>query len=269
MQFNAGLQLTYEERTLSTHTPLSHVDITWAQTLTGNPYIGTTVTKLDPTQTYTAWKQSTQTLDQYGNLVSMQANNFGAGVVGSVARTYTNTYLGGTNYTSRYIFNRLLTSTVTDGTHTATLVSNSYDQSSLTNITTACNLGRLCEHDNTNYPATFTYRGNVTSSTTPTTATTNLYDLTGTVTSTTKNGVTSTVTAANNYAVPGQIATNSLTSTMNWNSSLSMTSATGPNGDTGSINYDANARPSSSTSHMERSPTTPITTRPLRRTGSR
>ncbi len=47
--------------------------------------------------------------------------------VGSLARTYTNTYLGGSNYTSLYIFNRLLTSTVTDGTNTATLVSNTYD----------------------------------------------------------------------------------------------------------------------------------------------
>ena len=130
--FNLGLQLTYEERTSSTHTPLSHLDFTWAQTPTSlNPYLGTTVTKLDPGQSYEEDKQTTQTLDQYGNLLTLKAYNFGAGAVGSLARTYTNTYLGGSNYTSLYIFNRLLTSTVTDGTNTATLVSNAYDQNAL------------------------------------------------------------------------------------------------------------------------------------------
>jgi hypothetical protein len=49
--------------------------------------------------------RTVQTLDHYGNLLMMQGYNFGNGAVGSLARTYTNTYLGGTNYTSRYIFN--------------------------------------------------------------------------------------------------------------------------------------------------------------------
>ena len=51
------------------------------------------------------------------------------------------------------------------------------------------------------------------------------------------------MTPTNNYAAPGQITTNTLTSTMNWSSFLGLSSATGPNGDSGSINYDANARP--------------------------
>jgi YD repeat-containing protein len=246
-QFMGGLQLTYEERTLSPLTPLSHQDFTWARTPTSqNPYIGTTVTKLDPgVQTYEADKKTVQTLDQYGNLLTMQAYNFGSGAVGSLARAYTNTYLGSSNYTSRYIFNRLLTSTVTDGTNTAALVTNTYDQHAYTNITLTCGqIGGLCEHDNTNYPSTFTYRGDVSTSTTPTSTTQNYYDLTGTVTSTTTNGVTTNVASTNNYAAPGQVTTNSLTSTMNWTNALGLSSATGPNGDTGSINYDANARPS-------------------------
>jgi hypothetical protein len=185
-QFNLGLQLTYEELTLSAGTALSLLNFTWAQTPTSlNPYIGTTVTKLNPGGTYEADKQTTQTLDQYGNLITMQVYNFGSGAVGSLARTYTNTYLGGTNYTSLYVFNRLLASTVTDGTNTATLVTNTYDQTGLINIPNPCDgsIGELCEHDNANYPYTFTYRGNVSGSTTLTATATNYYDLTGSVTS--------------------------------------------------------------------------------------
>ena len=248
--FNLGLQLTYEERTLSTHTPLSHLDFTWAQTPTSlNPYLATTVTKLDPGQSWENDKQTTQTLDQYGNLLTLKAYNFGYGSVGSLARTYTNTYLGGSNYTSLYIFNRLLTSTVTDGTNTATLVSNTYDPG-FSNITATCpgSPQSLCEHDNTNYPYTFIYRGDVATSVTPTATTHNYIDMTGNVTSTVVNGITSTVTTTNNFAVPGQITTNSLTSTMNWSNFLGLSSATGPNGDTGSISYDADARPHTTTS---------------------
>ncbi len=257
-RFDLGLQLSYEEFTLSPNPPytaLSLLNFTWVQTPTSlNPYIGTTVTKLNPNVYYETDKQTTQTLDQYGNLLTMQVYNFGVGGggVGSLARTYTNTYLGGSNYTSRYILNRLLTSTVTDGTNTATLASNTYDQYAFASLPNTCpassGQGPLCEHDNVNYPATFTYRGDLTYSITPTTNTRNYYDMTGSVTSTTVNQVPSTVTSADNFAAPGQITTNSLTSTMNWSSFLGLSSATGPNGDAGSITYDANGRPSAVTS---------------------
>jgi RHS repeat-associated protein len=242
--FNSALELSYEERTLSTHTPLSHLDLTWAQTPTSlNPYIGTTVTKLDPGQTYEADKQTTQTLDQYGNLLTMQIYNFGSGAVGSLARTYTNAYLGGSSYTSRYIFNRLTTSKVTDGTNLTTLASNTYDNG-VSAVTGAY------EHDDTNYPATFVYRGNVYTSTTLTTSATISTDMTGNTTATYVNGVYSTVTtnSSTNYAAPSQVTTNTLTSTMNWSGFLGLSSATDPNGDTGSISYDSQARPSSVTS---------------------
>ena len=262
--FNFGLQLSYKELTLSTNTALSLLNFTWAQTPTSlNPYIGTTVTKLNPGQTYEADKQTVQTLDQYGNLLTQQVYNFGAGAVGSLARTYTNTYLSNTNYTSLYIFNRLLTSTVTDGTNTATLASNSYDQNALVtqsgpNPTMPAPPPPpillpgtvVTEHDNTNYSASFNYRGNVTTATTPTTTTTNFYDITGTAVETTVNGVTSAsgTGSSTNYAAPTQVTTNTLTSNMSWSSFLGVTSATGPNGDTSSIGYDANARPTSVTS---------------------
>ncbi len=90
----------------------------------------------------------------------------------------------------------------------------------------------------------------MTSSTTPTTSTSTAYDITGNVTTPTVNGVSSTVTttSATNYAAPYQITTNTLTSTMTWSPFLGLGSATGPNGDSGSISYDGNARPSTTVS---------------------
>src|SRR5713226_6855990 len=46
------------------------------------------------------------------------------------------------------------------------------------------------------------------------------------------------------------ITTDSLTNTMNYNSALAPTSASGPNGDTASIGYDGNLRPSTTTSPL-------------------
>ena len=53
---------------------------------------------------------------------------------------------------------------------------------------------------------------------------------------------------SNNYVAPGEITTNSLSSSMNWSAFVGLTSATDPNNDTASISYDANARPSTVTS---------------------
>jgi len=240
-QFNAGLQLTYEERQLPNHTALYHQDFVWSQTPTSlNPYIGSTTTTLDPGQSYQAQKKTTQALDQYGNVTQMLTNNFGLGT----ARTYTNTYLTDSNYTSRYILNKLTNSTVTDGTYTTTLALNYYDSCGSANVT------GLHEHDDANYGQNFTYRGNLGFNITPSTYRLTCYDIAGNVTSTSVNGVTTTATinSSSYYAAPSQITTNGLSSTMNWSSFLGLSSATGPNGDGSSIYYDTNARPYQTTS---------------------
>lgn len=242
-----GLETSYEEQPPSGYGFMVE-NFTWARTPTSlNRYIGTTVTNLSPGAPWEADKQTTQTLDQYGNVLTVQAYNFGprGGGVGSLARTTTNTYLYQSNstYASYYILNRLVSSTVTDGANTATLVSNTYDG------TTIGSVSGPNEHD-PNYTTSFTYRGNVTSSVTPTTNTINYYDMTGNLMSTAVNGVSSTVTttSATNYAAPSQMTTNSLTSTASWSPFLGFSSATGPNGNAGSVTYDANGRPSTSTS---------------------
>ena len=93
----------------------------------------------------------------------MQQYNYGtpgSGQPGSLARTYTNTYLNSSTYTSRYILNRLATSTLTDGTHTTTLVSNSYDGNGYSNVP------NITMHDSA-YGTSFLMRGNLVISTSP------------------------------------------------------------------------------------------------------
>ena len=239
-----GLQTAYQEVPYPTSWayPLFRQDFTWSQTPTSlNPYISTTLTTLDQNQSYQAQKQTTQTLDQYGNRTQMQVYNFGN--LTTPARTYQNGYLTGTNYTSRYIFNRLAWSTVTDGTNTTTLVTNTYESAPY-NLT---DLPGVHEHDSA-YNTSFGYRGNVVGSTTPAATKLFQHDIGGNVTTSTVNGVLTSVTASNNYAAPSQMTTNTLSSTMNWYSSLFPSSAAGPNGDTASFAFDTNGRPTSTTS---------------------
>ena len=243
-QFNGGLQTIYQQRTYPANSTFFEQDFTWNQTPTSvNPYIGTTLTTLDGGQSYQAQKKTNQTLDQYGNMLTMQVYDFGN--LNTPARTYTNTYLSDSNYTSRHIVNRLTSSTVTDGTRTTTLVTNTYESAPY-NLT---DLPGVHEHDSA-YNTNFGYRGNVVGSTTPAATKLFQHDIGGNVTSTTVNGVYSTVatSSSTNYAAPSQMTTNTLSSTANWTSALGLSSAAGPNGDTASFGYDSNGRPLSTTS---------------------
>ena len=238
-----GLQLSYEERKWPSHVPLYHQDFTWSSALPSfNVYISSTTTTLDPSGS-PALKMTTQTLDQYGNLTQMRVYNFGN--LSTPARTYTNTYLTDSNYTSRYILNRLTNSTVTDGTYTTTLALNYYDYCAFgySNVT------GLHEHDDANYGQYFNYRGDLAISITPSTYSSTCFDMAGNVIRSTVNGVTTTATtdSSTNFAVPSAITTNTLSSQMTWSTFLGLNSATGPNGDSSSIVYDTNARPSSTT----------------------
>jgi hypothetical protein len=100
----------------------------WSGDAAGNAYLGNVYTIVDYGNPTALAKNTAQTLDQYGNVTLMQMYGYGP-VNGNLPllRTYTNTYLSTSAYTSLYIFNRLLTSTVTDGTHTDSLASNTYD----------------------------------------------------------------------------------------------------------------------------------------------
>jgi YD repeat-containing protein len=181
-------------------------------------------------------------------------------------KTYTNSYLSDGAYTSRYVRNRLLTSTMTDGTSTVTLATNSYDSAA------GCTAQRISggvwqpvqmgntgnqwpagtrEHDDANCGDSFTIRGNVTGSTSPGHAGCRVYNAGGMMTFGSDNGVavTSTSTTAQNMAAPSAMTTNTLPqSNLSWDGYLRLTQASGPNGDTSSTVYDSYSRPTSTTS---------------------
>lgn len=117
-----GLQTSREDRKLPGPVTMVSQTQTWVQDANGNPYIGTALVTQDPGQSYQAQKKTEQTLDVWGNLTQVKLYDINS--LTTPLRTYTNTYLSSSNYTSRHIRNRLLTSAISDGTTSITLVTN-------------------------------------------------------------------------------------------------------------------------------------------------
>ncbi|MCW5983292.1 MAG: hypothetical protein KIT09_34695 [Bryobacteraceae bacterium] len=215
----------------------------WSGNGTRPPYVSAADTTLDGVAT----SRQEQTVDLRGNATQRKEYDYGNPI--TPKRTYNMSYLSGTQYTNRFIFNRLSSATVTQGGQTRTLASNTYDSyaGGLVNRT------GLRQHDSANYGTALVYRGNATSSTSygSPIATTTKYDITGTPTQTTTGNTTVAVTPANNNAVPGAITPNSqsnLATSLQWNSFLGLTQKTGPNGASAAMSYDEYARPLTATS---------------------
>ena len=126
-------------------------------------------------------------------------------------RSYSNTYLyqGNTNYSSRYVYSRLATSTLTSASPNVTLVQNVYDGGTINTTATLPN-----EWDIVNYPASFIYRGNVTQANTPGKTVNTTYDYTGTVVSQNDNNghsVNVATSTATNYTLPDTLSPNGST----------------------------------------------------------
>ncbi len=249
-------------------------NMTWTTDSDGNPYIGTTynylVTQPGGAQTVA---RTDQVKDNYGNLTQMKVYDYNN--TSTPVRTYTNAYITdssvmfgnvpGTYYTSRYMHNLLLTSTVTPaGGSPITLVSNAYDLASAAPINnsfipcaqTADGLTMSPRDTSHEFDPTYngngaTYRGNVCVSYSLSGTRKMQYNRAGAVLQT-QDGlghtVNSTPDASNNYAVPSAISTGNLTSTMTWNGALQPTGATNPNGASTGLYYDIYARPTGSTS---------------------
>ncbi len=217
--------------------------LTWAQDAAGNPYLASVLTTLDNATAYQKQSKTEQTLDTHGNVTQTKIYDYGS--LTTPARTYTHTYVTDSNYTSRHIWNRLLSTYVSDGVNNVQLVYNIYDMAYLTNVE------NLRNHDTANYGLSFTWRGNVTRRLTPGAINNFRYDITGNLrTADDDNGHTVSVTpsAVNNYAAPGAVTTAGLTTTMSWSGFLGLTNETGPNTESLSFSYDNYARPASSTS---------------------
>src|SRR5271165_6872857 len=246
-----GLATNYNARVqYGTNTGSQELDYTWTTNASGNLYVSKTVTTQDFALSSAVAKNTTQTQDQYGNVTQVQLSNWGQT---SVVRTYTNTYLNSSNYTSLHIVNRLTGSAVTDGTNTSTLSAIAYDNDAINGQLAAA--PGITAHDAAyacNYPAsgcTTYYRGNPTTITQPGNTTSMAHDIAGNVVSSTTNGVTSTSTQTSpSYAVPSAITTGSFTTNLGFSSFLGLMNETGPNGDSLAIGYDTAARPTTSTS---------------------
>jgi hypothetical protein len=241
-----GLVTSYEQR----HTPgpvtKRKQDYTWAQDAQGRPYIGTVLLTVDPGQSYQKQSKTEQTLDIYGNLTLRK--EYGYGSLVTPAKTYTNAYLSSSNYTPYYIRNRLVTSQLSDGVNTLMLAQVYYDGANPESLPTTPQ-----QFDSGVYTTTFRWRGNPTLTYLPTRAVSADYDITGTL----KRGypgvgyVENTNSQASDYTRPAAVTPNgdtTLSASMTWNGFLGLTQETGPNGDTATVTYDSNARPTTTTS---------------------
>jgi hypothetical protein len=117
-----GLLTEFAQKTSVSGSTLTDDTYTWSQNATGNPYISTKVS--EPNGITAQSVQTTQTVDDYGNLTQVSAYPYNNTT--TPLRTYNSTYLGG-SYLTNYIRNRLLQMTVTFGGTTKTLVENYYD----------------------------------------------------------------------------------------------------------------------------------------------
>src|SRR5262249_2019538 len=145
-----GLQASMYQRPAG-GTVLRQVDSTWTQTANGNPYIQSSVTTLNSVQS-----KSEQTVNDHGNVTVSKVYDYGNLV--TPIRTFTNTYLSDSNYTSRHIWNRLLSTDLSDNaSHTVTLFTNTYDNYGQQLVD---HTGVSRQHDDANYGLNFIYRGN-------------------------------------------------------------------------------------------------------------
>jgi hypothetical protein len=134
-----------------TGTPLRTINTTWASN--GSP--ATQVTILDDGSTQS--KVDT-TIDQYGLLDMVSEYDFGSGTRGPLIRTTNLTYNTSTNYTNLNIRDLVISKQITNSAGTILYRQDTaYDGTAPTNCPTG-----VGQHDDTDYPCTFNYRGNPT-----------------------------------------------------------------------------------------------------------
>jgi YD repeat-containing protein len=249
--YTAGLVTLYQEIG-TTGAVLLQKSYGWALG-TYSLYLGSVTTTLNPGQSYAASTTTTQQVDAYGNLTRQQVTDYSGSTTGT--RTYNMTYTASnSNYTPYYVFNRLVTATVTpSGGSPLTLTSITYDTGNCggwgLTATSATN-----NHDPA-YGTSFYFRGSPWSvsglGNTDTVCT--AYDSAGVPyhsANAAGQWVSLTTNSTTNYSLPTQIQPNGnsgMTTTASYASSWSPTSLMGPNGDQATTTYDSYGRPSQST----------------------
>ncbi|HRJ21626.1 MAG TPA: hypothetical protein PLF84_21470, partial [Bryobacteraceae bacterium] len=215
----------------------------------GRPYVSEILTVLNPGTPHVKYAKVEQTVDTWGNLT--QQKIYAHDEWFTPERTLNYTYLTGSEYSSRYIRNRVTQVQLTPaGKPTVTLASYTYDPS----YPKPLSADGIRQHDSSKN-GDFRWRGNVrevVSLGAPTQ--TFLYDIGGNVVQVSGGSAASNTTmgSGQNYLVPTAItphADASLTSSFQYEPGfLRIQSATGPNADQASFTYDALARPASTVS---------------------
>jgi hypothetical protein len=248
-----GLVTAYEERGTS-GTALLHKDYTWTQDASGNAYLASVLTTLDPGTSSAAQTKSDQTLDAYGNILVSHVYDYGN--LSSPTWTYNYSYLTDSNYVSRYIRNRVSLVTVQKGSGSQVyLQQNNYDSANLGHSAGCTGAGLtdrqgLTLHDSS-YSTSFGYRGNPTEAWSAGTSMCYGYEISGVPYYTTNGANYSanlTPSSSTNYSLPGVLSPNgssSLATTISYASSFAVTSLVGPNGASTNTTYDGFGRPSS------------------------
>ena len=226
---------------------------TWALTANLNPYISSSEDVINPGLSGVEKASKTeQTLNDHGNVTERkQYGYYTPGASAPLARTFTYSYLGSTAYTSRHIWNRLLSVTMQKpGGSLITLVTNLYDIYPFSSAPQVAFPALLRQHDTAAYGTAMIYRGNVSTVTSPGKVLNLTYDYTGNLLATADgygHSASRVMDWNRNYAVPKTVTGGSLQTALSWNSYNAPLSATGPNGDVSLTSYDGYARPASRT----------------------
>jgi len=245
-----GFATSYEEHD-SSNTVLLRKNYTWSTDASGNGFVSYALTTLNPGTSYQAQTATQQTLDSYGYGNLVQTQIFDYNNLSTPARTTNYTYVTDPNYTSRYVRNRLLTSTVTSASGTLTLATNTFDNPAICGSNTSPGGAtlRVLLHD-TSYYCSFNYRGNLTKTIALSGTTSFLFAVTGSpVQATDGQGKTISISLDNTTSIPTALTPNgnsNLSTSVSYASSWEITSVSGPNGSSSSTVYDTYGRPQKS-----------------------
>ena len=263
-----GVAVDYQRLRLSggTATLLRDEGLTYFNDGAGNPYLRQATTT-DSTGASPLYSQTTQQLDQYGNITYTWLWDWSTSqpTANSWLRAYTNLYRTAcTNpftanssgadcpYMNAFITN-LQTSVQLQDTglkDSVMLAQNTYDNYGTNPL---ANVTGLTEFDASRSTA-YTIRGNVTQTVAPSGTTNVQYDITGMVTQANDNqghAVSISAATGTNNSAPGLIQPNTgqpndgnLATSMTYSPFLGVTSSTAPNASQTTLTYDAQGRPS-------------------------
>ena len=246
-----------------TMTKLTDQMLTYSQDAAGNPFVIQSE-QMDATgASGTVYSLMQQAVDAYGNATSVSTWDYSTSAPSGPATRVVNTtynnscsspWTGSTSgacpYVNQFLLSLPLTSSVTAGSATTTLVTNTYDNYTkygLTSVAAPYEFDTAYGSYILNQP-----RGNVTTTVTPSGTTNMGYDTTGLMLAADdNNGHAVSVTAASgtNHSAPGTIQPNTgnagdsnLATALSYSPFLAVTTAVAPNSATATTTYDSIGR---------------------------